>query len=138
LEPAVSRPQNEGNLSRGWLFYRRVKTGKSFYRSMNRIVHAQTCKRIIPGNPPLDDPMFLGGSARPNVRFQELCEIAGIKPRKNVETCKDEAWQLKDLRKTCATYYNAQVPESSIDRDPWARGWQHHLSPLRAPGALDA
>jgi hypothetical protein len=24
----------------GWLFYRRVKTGKSFYRPMNRVVHA--------------------------------------------------------------------------------------------------
>jgi hypothetical protein len=24
----------------GWLFYRRVKTGKTFYRPMNRVVHA--------------------------------------------------------------------------------------------------
>ena len=53
--------------------------------------------------------------ARPNVWFQELCEIAGIKPRTNVETGKEEPWLLKDLRKTCATYYDAHVPESSID-----------------------
>ena len=23
-----------------------------------------------------------------------------------------------------------------LDRDPWALGWRHHLSPLRAPGAF--
>jgi hypothetical protein len=57
----------------------------------------------------------LGGSARPNVRFQELCEIAGIKPRTNAQTGKEEPWLLKDLRKTCATYYDAHVPESSIE-----------------------
>ena len=49
------------------------------------------------------------------VPIQELCEIAGIKPRTNVETGKEEPWLLKDLRKTCATYYDAHVPESSIE-----------------------
>lgn len=98
----------------GWLFYRRVKTGKPFYRPMNRVVHAHI-KSIMPENPIPDDPVFLGGSARPNVRFQELCEIAGIKPRTNVETGTEEPWLLKDLRKTCATYYDAHVPESSIE-----------------------
>lgn len=98
----------------GWLFYRRVKTGKAFYRPMNRIVHAHI-KSIMPEKPTPDEPVFLGGSARPNVRFQELCDIAGIKPRMNVETGKEEPWLLKDLRKTCATYYDAHVPESSIE-----------------------
>ena len=98
----------------GWLFYRRVKTGKPFYRPMNRVVHAHI-KSIMPGNPAPDEPVFLGGSARPNVWFQELCEIAGIKPRTNVETGKEEPWLLKDLRKTCATYYDAHIPESSIE-----------------------
>ena len=69
----------------------------------------------MPGNPAPDDAVFLGGSARPNVRFQKLCEIAGIKPRTNVETGKEEPWLLKDLRKTCATYYDANIPESSIE-----------------------
>ncbi|MBW3596395.1 MAG: hypothetical protein KY475_03860 [Planctomycetes bacterium] len=32
-----------------------------------------------------------------------------------VDTGEDESWQLKDLRKTCATYYDEHVPESSIE-----------------------
>jgi hypothetical protein len=98
----------------GWLFYRRVKTGKAFYRPMNRVVHAHI-KSIMPVNPAPDDPVFLGGSERPNARFQELCKFAGVRPRTNVETGKEEPWLLKDLRKTCATYYDAHIPESSIE-----------------------
>jgi hypothetical protein len=36
-------------------------------------------------------------------------------PRANVETGQDEPWELKDLRKTCATYYDEHVPESSVE-----------------------
>ena len=97
----------------GWLFYRRVKTDKTFYRPMNRVVHAHL-KAIMPENPRSEDAVFLGG-ARPNARFQELCALAGIKPRTNIETGVDEPWELKDLRKTCATYYDEHVPESSIE-----------------------
>jgi hypothetical protein len=61
------------------------------------------------------EPVFLGGGARPNARFQELCRLAGIKPKTNVETGQDDLWELKDLRKTCATYYDEHVPESSIE-----------------------
>lgn len=93
----------------GWLFYRRVKTGKTFYRPMNRVVHAHI-KAIMPESPRLDAPVFLGGGSRPNVRFQELCGLASIKPRANVETSADEPWELKDLRKTCATYYDEHGP----------------------------
>jgi hypothetical protein len=98
----------------GWLFYRRLKTGKAFYRPMNRVVHAHI-KSIMPENHDPEAPVFLGGGSRPNARFQELCDLAGIKPRINVETGADEPWELKDLRKTCATYYDAHVPESSIE-----------------------
>jgi integrase len=98
----------------GWLFYRRVKTGKAFYRPMNRVVHAHL-KSMIPDNPQPDDPVFLGEGARPNGRFQHLCKLAGIRPRINVETGKEESWELKDLRKTCATYYDEHLPESSIE-----------------------
>ena len=52
------------------------------------------------------------GGARSNARFHDLCNLAGIKPRMNVETGEDEPWVLKDLRKTCATYYDEHVPES--------------------------
>lgn len=98
----------------GWLFYRRVKTRKGFYRPMNRVVHAHL-KSIMPENPQADGPVVLGGGARPNARFQELCAMANIKPKRNAETGEDEGWLLKDLRKTCATYYDEHVPESSIE-----------------------
>jgi integrase len=98
----------------GWIFYRRIKTGKSFYRPMNRVVHAHI-KSIMPENPTPQDPVFLGGGSRPNARFQELCDLAGISPRTNIETREDESWELKDLRKTCATYYDEHMPESSIE-----------------------
>jgi len=98
----------------GWLFYRRVKTGKTFYRPINRVVHAHL-KNILPEIAHTDYPVVLGGGARPNARFQELCKLAGIKPKRNAETGEEEAWLLKDLRKTCATYYDEHVPESSIE-----------------------
>ena len=55
------------------------------------------------------------GGSRPNVRFGQLCDLAGIKPKTDVETGEEKAWLLKDLRKTCATYYDEHLPESSIE-----------------------
>jgi hypothetical protein len=98
----------------GWLFYRQVKTGKSFHRPMNRVVHAHF-RSIMPEGPRPEHPVFLGGGARPNARFQELCALAGIRPRANPETGSDEPWELKDLRKTCATYYDEHLPEPSVE-----------------------
>jgi hypothetical protein len=98
----------------GWIFYRRVKTGKTFYRPMNRVVHAHV-KSIMPESPHPDDPVFFGGGSRPNLRFRQLCEVAGIQAKTNVETGEEEPWLLKDLRKTCATYYDEHLPESSIE-----------------------
>ena len=62
-----------------------------------------------------DDEVVLGGGARPNSRFRQLCELAAIKPKIDVETGEETKWNLKDLRKTCATYYDAHMPESSIE-----------------------
>lgn len=98
----------------GWLFYRRVKTGKTFYRPMNRVVHAHI-KSIMPTNLSPDAPVFLGGGSRPNARFAQLCKLAAIQPKKNIESGATEPWELKDLRKTCATYYDEHMPESSIE-----------------------
>ena len=69
----------------------------------------------MPADPGPDEPVFLGGGSRPNARFQELCGLAGIKPKKDVQTGEEGPWLLKDLRKTCATYYDEHVPESSIE-----------------------
>ena len=98
----------------GWLFYRRVKTRKAFWRPMNRAVHSHV-KSLLPADPRPDEPVFLGGGARPNARFQALCALAGVRPRTNVESGRDEPWELKDLRKTCVTYYDTDVPESSVE-----------------------
>ncbi|MBD3676206.1 MAG: phage integrase SAM-like domain-containing protein [Planctomycetaceae bacterium] len=98
----------------GWLFYKRVKTGKTFHRPMNRIVYAHL-KSIRPEEPDPNAPVVLGGGTRPNIRFQQLCELVGIGPKTDVETGEQKPWVLKDLRKTCATYYDAHVPESSIE-----------------------
>jgi hypothetical protein len=40
----------------GWLFYRRVKTGKVFYRPMNHVVHAHL-KAIMPEKPRREAPV---------------------------------------------------------------------------------
>jgi hypothetical protein len=38
-----------------------------------------------------------------------------LQPRLDIETGEEEPWELKDLRKTCATYYDEHVPESSVE-----------------------
>jgi hypothetical protein len=55
----------------GWIFYKRIKTGKTFNRPMNRTVHAHL-KSIMPNDPHADSLVFLGGGARPNTRFRNL------------------------------------------------------------------
>jgi hypothetical protein len=98
----------------GWLYYRRVKTRKAFHRPMNRVVHAHI-KSLLSEERSPDEPVFRGGSARPNARFQKLCDVAGIEPKTSPETNTQEPWKIKDLRKTCATYHDEHVPESSIE-----------------------
>jgi integrase len=91
-----------------------VKTDKAFYRPMNRVVHTHI-KGLLAENSNPNEPVFIGGGSRPNERFRALCSLANIKPKTDFETGKDEPWVLKDLRKTCATYYDQHVPESSIE-----------------------
>lgn len=98
----------------GWLFYRRVKTGKSFYRPMNRVVHVHL-KKLQAANVEPDSPVFLGGGSRPNLCFQRLCKLAQLREKQDFESGTTSPWLLKDLRKTCATYYDQHVPESSIE-----------------------
>ena len=98
----------------GWLVYRRVKTGKTFCRPMNRVVHTHV-RSVMPERPTPDDPVLQGGGVRPNARFRQLCGLAGIQPKTDIVTGVQKPWLLKDLRKTCATYYDEHVPESSIE-----------------------
>ena len=66
------------------------------------------------GRPPPRRPRLpgRGPSERP---LPVLCTLAGIRPRLDVETGREEPWELKDLRKTCATYHDEHVPESSVE-----------------------
>ena len=81
---------------------------------MNRAVHSHI-KSILPATLNPDAPVCLGGGSRPNARFEELCDLAKIKPKLDIESGREEPWELKDLRKTCATYYDEHMPESSIE-----------------------
>ena len=78
------------------------------------MVHAHV-KSIMLDDPRPNNPVFFGGGSRPNVRFRQLCALADIKPKTNLETGESKPWLLKDLRKTCATYYDEHMPESSIE-----------------------
>ena len=47
--------------------------------------------------------------SRPNEMFENLCRLGNIFPKRDIETGVKEAWLLKDLRKTCATYFDQYV-----------------------------
>ena len=113
----------------GWLFYRRVKTDKTFWRPMNRTVRLHL-RNIIPDNPDPDSPVFFGGGTRPNNRFRALCNLAGIRPKT----------EHRDRR---AASLGAQGPSQDlrdvlrraragvVRRDTWALCRRNHLPPLR-------
>ncbi len=47
---------------------------------MNRVVRAHI-KSVVPADPQPNEPVLVGGSARPNHRFVQLCALAGIRPK---------------------------------------------------------
>ena len=117
----------------GWLSYRRVKTGKSFCRPMNRVVHAHL-KSLRNELQDSDEPVFLGGSSRPSKRFRELCQLADIPPKTG---CRDRRARTvgtqgseKDLCDVLRRAY-ARV----IHRDPGAFSRRGYVSPLRPSSA---
>jgi hypothetical protein len=114
----------------GWLFYRRVKTDKAFYRPKNRVVHAHL-RSLMPEDH-RRRPGLPRGGARPNAFFQALCGLAGIKPRLDIETGEEEPWELKDLRKTCATFYDEHVPRV-VGGDSGPFGRRDYVSPICPP-----
>lgn len=81
---------------------------------MNRTVRLHL-KSIRPECPDPDALVFQGGGTRPNNRFRTLCDLAGVAPKRSIESGEERPWVLKDLRKTCATYYDEHVPESSVE-----------------------
>lgn len=100
---------------------------------MNWVVHAHI-KSLMPDQARPDEPLFLGGGSRPNSRFKELCRLAGIRPKTDVVTGKERAWMLKDRRKSCATYYDEHIPESSIEI--LGHAVEASPTPIRPPSAV--
>ncbi len=81
---------------------------------MNRAVHAHL-RRLQPPRLVPEEPVFVGGTARPNAVFKRLIALAGICDKVDIETGVAKDWLLKDLRKTCATNYDERMPLSSIE-----------------------
>ncbi|MCS7471331.1 hypothetical protein NZK35_32150 [Stieleria sp. ICT_E10.1] len=81
---------------------------------MNRVVYAHLRRIQSPECVP-KEPIFSGGTARPNAVFKQLVALAGIRDKIDIETGIVQDWSLKDLRKTCATFYDEHMPESSIE-----------------------
>jgi hypothetical protein len=63
----------------------------------------------------LTSHFFDCGSSRSNGPFQRLSELAGVQLKRDVLTGEQKPWISKDIRKTCATYYDAHMAESSIE-----------------------
>lgn len=92
---------------------------------MNHVVHAHI-KSIMPENLTPADPVFLGGGSRPNARFQELCALAGIEPRTNIETGAQEASaRYAKLHPTCRSDWVGYGARRSllrmVDKFTWQR-----------------
>ena len=55
-------------------------------RELKRTPGQDSSWSLTAEDPRPDVPVFPGGGASPNARFQALCGLAGIKPRMDVET----------------------------------------------------
>ena len=92
-------PNGQGKDSRyGWLYYRRVKTKKQFYRPMNRVVkvHLKSlCARWIV-EPDQASVRLRHVRARMH-SSSGSARLAGVKPKQDVETGEEKLWVLKDL-----------------------------------------
>ena len=83
-------------------------------RPKNRTVWLHL-KSLRAEHPDPDAPVLQGGGSRPNELFRQLRELADVAPKRNIESREERHWMLKDLRKTCATYYDEHVPDSSVE-----------------------
>ena len=97
----------------GWLVWSRQKTGHQFCAPMTDVVAAHL-QSIAP--PDRDDEASIfgvAGGGRPCERFQELVGHAKIAEKLDTLTGQKVPWTLKDLRKTCATRHDENLPGSS-------------------------
>ena len=108
----------------GWHYYRRVRSGKVFWRPMNQTVRLHL-KSLRPKQPDPDGPGFHGGIARttgfvssaswPASLRSRVLRAAGVAPKRSIESGKESPSVLKDRRKACAIHCDEHVPESSVE-----------------------
>jgi integrase len=107
----------------GYLTIRREKTGRTRIVPLDAVVRAHL-ELIRPANCDSELPLMgrFGGSkictaaggVRPNKRFRKLCSVGKVPKKLDVETGKIRDHELKDLRKTCGTMHDANLPESGV------------------------
>lgn len=94
----------------GWLVLRRQKTGRALFLPLEAVSRAHL-DAIRPAKVDPDAPvMGLAGGGKPAERFQELCRLAKLAEKWDPELQRPAPWVLKDLRKTCATVHDANLP----------------------------
>jgi len=97
----------------GWLSWRRQKTGRVFVAPLTEILAAHLAS-IRPTSEDPEAEIFGGtGTYRPCSLFQRLVRLAKIPDKTDPLTGARRKWQLKDLRKTCATRHEDCTPGSS-------------------------
>lgn len=97
----------------GWLAWSRQKTGRQFCAPLTDVVAAHL-QSIRPASAGDEDPIFgRAGGGRPCERFQELVKLAKIAEKFDTLTNSKVAWTLKDLRKTCSTRHDENLPGAS-------------------------
>ena len=117
----------------GWLFYRRVKTGKAFHRPMNRVVHAHL-RDIMPADPQPDGP----GLPRRRGEAERQVPVALHARRHQAQAghrdrpggavgAEGPAQDLRDVPR--------RARAGVVGGDPGPLDRRDHLPPLRPPGA---
>jgi hypothetical protein len=107
----------------GYLTIRREKTGRTRIVPLDSVVRAHL-DLIRPAKCDPESPLMgrFGGSTictaaggvRPNNRFRKLCAFGKVPQKLDVESGKIRQHELKDLRKTCGTMHDANLPESGV------------------------
>jgi len=97
----------------GWIVVRRQKTGRDLFLPLEPVVRAHLDAIRPTAAKPEDLVLGEAGGSRPCERFQELCRLAGLTDKLDAQTRRPKAWELKDLRKTCATVHDANIPDSA-------------------------
>jgi integrase len=105
----------------GYLTIKREKTGRTRIVPMDQVVRGHL-DLIRPAKCQPDDPLMgraagskictAAGGVRPCKRFRLLCEAGKVPKKADLETGEIREHELKDLRKTCGTMHDANVPES--------------------------